>query len=65
MKLKIEQEVKAFIEINGESFISSEESLVYQNTDNPNEILMYIKSKNDSKEIKIKITKNQQVNDED
>ena len=59
MKLKLEKDVKVAVEINNQPFITGEEGVLYQNLDdNDNEILLYIKTNNQSpKEIKIKITK--------
>lgn len=59
MKLKLEKDISVAVEINGGSFISSSEGVLYQYiSDNDDEILLYIKSEKDPKELKIKITKN-------
>lgn len=56
-KLKLEKDIKAAVQINGVPFVSLEDSMLYQDTEDPNEILIYIKTQDSSKEIKIRIVK--------
>ena len=56
MKLNLEKDVKAAVEINNVKFIEADNSVLYQSIEN-NEIFLYIRSNNESKEIKIRITK--------
>lgn len=57
MKLTKEKNIKVAVELNGEKYITSEEGILFQNSESINEILLYIKSEDNSKEIKIKIMK--------
>lgn len=56
MKLTLEKDLKVAVEVNGEKFIGSETGILYQSITDT-DILLYIKSEPDSKEIKIKIAK--------
>jgi len=56
MKLTLEKDIKVAVEVNGEKFIGSENGVLYQSI-NDTEILLYIKSEAEGKEIKIKIAK--------
>jgi len=56
MKLTLEKDIKVAVEVNGEKFIGSETGSLYQSITDT-EILLYIKSETDGKEIKIKIAK--------
>jgi len=58
MKLKREKDVNIAVEVNGEKFISLEDGIVYQ-TSNDKEILICVKTKNEDKEIKMRIIKKQ------
>ena len=64
MRLKQEKDITVAVEINGAIFIGSENGVLYQHLDDDkDEILLYIKSNNEPKEIKIKISK-ENVNSE-
>jgi len=54
-ELKLQEKVKAAVEVNSEVIINMENSQVFENIDNE-EALFYIKS-NDGKEIKIRFAK--------
>jgi|GEM_PF-3465557 hypothetical protein len=56
-ELKLQDKVKAAVEINGEVIINMDNSLVYENIGNE-EAFFYIKS-NDGKEVKIRFMKMQ------
>ncbi|NMC58559.1 MAG: hypothetical protein GYA51_04110 [Candidatus Methanofastidiosa archaeon] len=56
MKLTLEKDLKVAVEVNGAKFIGSEEGVLYQSITDT-EILLYIKSEPEGKEIKIKIAK--------
>jgi len=56
MKLALEKDIKVAAEVNGEKFIGSEEGILYQSITDT-EILLYIKTDPEGKEIKIKIAK--------
>lgn len=56
MKLTLEKDLKVAVEVNGAKFIGSEEGVLYQSITDT-EILLYIKSELEGKEIKIKIAK--------
>jgi len=56
MKLTLEQNISVAVEVNGEKFVGSEDGILYQQI-NDKEILLYIKSKTEEKEIKIRILK--------
>jgi len=59
MNLNLEKNIKAAVEINGTSFITSENSYLYQHMDEK-DIFLFIKS-DDGKEIKIKISKEESI----
>lgn len=56
-ELKLQDKVKAAVEVNGEIIINMDNSLVYENIGNE-EAFFYIKS-NDGKEVKIRFLKMQ------
>ena len=56
MKLKLEKDVSVAVEVDKKIFIESENGVLYQSIDD-NEILLYIKSEDETKEIKIRIFK--------
>lgn len=56
-ELKLQDKVKAAVEVNGEIIINMDNSLVYENIGNE-EAFFYIKS-NDGKEVKIRFMKMQ------
>ena len=55
-ELKKQDNLKVAVTVDGSSFISQEEGELHEYVTN-NEVLLYIKSKEGNKEIKIKITK--------
>ena len=56
MELKLEKNIEAVVEINGELFINFNDSFLYQAIKN-DKASFYIKSKNKEKEVKIRILK--------
>lgn len=56
MKLKLEKDINVAVEVDGKSFISSDKGLLYESITDK-EIFLYIKNKDDNKEIKIIIKK--------
>jgi hypothetical protein len=63
MKLQLEESIKVAVEVNKQPFISAEEAVLFQNTENDNELFFYIKNKAGDKEIKIKLWKEDKVED--
>lgn len=58
MKLKLEKDIKVAVEINGVNYINMDNGQLFQNIDDEdNQILFYIKSPTEQKEIKIKLVK--------
>jgi hypothetical protein len=55
-QLKKHEDIKAAVVIDGSSFISLEDGVLHEYTSDK-EVLLYIKSKDGSKEVKIKIVK--------
>lgn len=56
MKLTLEKDIRVAADINGEKFVGLEDGVLYQHmTDD--EIFLFIKSKNEEKELKIRIIK--------
>jgi len=55
-ELKKQENLKVGVVIDGSSFITSDEGVLFEYTTG-NEILLYIKNKEENKEIKIKINK--------
>jgi hypothetical protein len=55
-QLKAHNDIKAAVVVDGSSFISLEEGVIHEYTSDK-EVLLYIKSKDGSKEVKIKIIK--------
>jgi len=55
-KLIKHEDYKVAVVIDGSSFISAEDGVLHESIDNK-EVLLYIKSKDGNKEIKIKINK--------
>lgn len=55
-ELKKQEKLKVAVQIDGSTFISSEEGILHEYVTDK-EALLYIKSKEGNKEIKIKITK--------
>jgi hypothetical protein len=55
-QLKVHNDFKSAVVIDGSSFISSEEGILHEYVSD-NEVLLYIKSKDGKKEVKIKIVK--------
>lgn len=56
MKLKFEEKIKVAVEVDGKPFISSEEGVLFQHIGD-DEAFLYIKNMDETKEIKVKITK--------
>jgi hypothetical protein len=54
-ELKKQEKLKVAVVIDGNTFITSDEGVLFEYT-TENEILLYIKSKEENKEIKIKIS---------
>jgi len=62
MKLKLEKDIKVAVEINGVNYINMDNGQLFQNIDDEdNQILFYIKSSTEQKEIKIKLVKEKTV----
>lgn len=61
MELKLQPDIKAAVEIDGQPIINLENSVVYENI-GKEEAFLYIKSIIDNKEIKIKFLKNKEEN---
>ena len=55
-ELKKQEDLKVSVVVDGSAFITSENGVLFEYTTD-NEILLYIKSKEGNKEIKIKINK--------
>lgn len=55
-ELKKQENLKVAVQIDGSSFISSEDGVLFESV-NDKEALLLIKNKENNKEIKIKITK--------
>ena len=55
-ELKKQENLKVSVVVDGSAFITSENGVLFEYTTD-NEILLYIKSKEGNKEIKIKINK--------
>jgi hypothetical protein len=60
MKLKFEEDLKVAVEIDGKPFITLEEGILYQHIGD-DEAFFYIKNSEETKEIKIKIIKEDDV----
>jgi hypothetical protein len=58
MELKLQDKIKAAVEVDGQVVINMENSLVYESIENE-EAFIYIKSKEGSKEIKIRFLKSE------
>jgi len=56
MEVKLQEKVKAAVEIDGQLFVNFENSAVYEHISNE-EAFIYIKSVVDNKEIKIRFLK--------
>jgi hypothetical protein len=64
MKLTLEKDIKIAVELNGEMFLNIDDGMLYQSTENEDEIFLFLKSnKDDKKEIKIRMIK-QKINQE-
>ena len=55
-ELKRQDNLKVAIQVDGSTFITSEEGVLYEYVTD-NEVFIYVNSKENNKEIKIKITK--------
>ena len=55
-ELKKQDNLKVAVQVNGETLISEENGILYENTTD-DLVFLYIKSEDGTKEIKIKITK--------
>jgi len=56
MELKLQEKIKAAVEINGEIIVNMENSLVFEHI-GKDEAFFYIKSETEGKEIKIRFLK--------
>jgi hypothetical protein len=54
-KLHKHEDLQAAVQVNGESFITNENSILFAEIED-NSMMLYIKSKDDKTEVKIKIT---------
>jgi len=60
MEVKLQEKIKAAVEIDGQLVVNFDNSMVYENIDKE-EAFLYIKTIDNTKEIKIRFLKNTQL----